>query len=129
MADYATAYNPSDTPVAVTKAGRQIGGHSWGTVNTEDPTTAALLAAGAIVIAAEPPDLDAEDLNPEAVEAHRQTQAAREAGRIGADDEEADDPDASAGNGATTARRRRGASSSSAPSSPPAPAPSDEPQE
>lgn len=53
---YKTAFNPSDTAVAVSDDGRVIGGHEWGTVDTTDPVGARLLDAGALILVDAPGD-------------------------------------------------------------------------
>lgn len=46
---YATAFNPSSSPVVVSEEGHTVGGGEWGTIETTDAAAKAALEAGRVV--------------------------------------------------------------------------------
>lgn len=75
---YRTMFNPGDSPVVIdASSGATLGGGEWGPVNTLAEGVDDALAAGRLVVIDEP-DLDADNLAPEARSAIERTAELRE---------------------------------------------------
>jgi hypothetical protein len=100
---YATAFNPSDTPVTVDGAGRQVGGREWAPVSTLEPLVDQALAAGRLVKVTRPKGKA--DLNPAAEAAFDATEELNKA--AGDDDDDDAGPPSKRATPPKRARRAR----------------------